>query len=193
MSTTPVLPDILQLPQDIFNLKDHQFYDYVKDTYGLGQAELLSFQRIFCAKVLLATEDPCEIFNIDMQDVQLDILRQQMCFKLSSGDYLVKSGIINSLRLFKEQLKIKDKEQKEQLKRRKTSPTTSSSVPTNATPLTSQALTATTSLPLPLTANQQKKSILNSIKQWCQDNEANLGIDNLKLVDGIDFTLNVSR
>ncbi|CAF4607149.1 unnamed protein product, partial [Didymodactylos carnosus] len=156
-------------------------------------AELLSFQGIFCAKVLLATEDPCEILNIDMQDVQLDILRQQMCFKLSSGDYLVKSGIINSLRLFKEQLKMKDKEQKEQLKRRKTPPTTSSSVPTNATPLTSQALTATTSLPLPLTANQQKKSILNSIKQWCQDNETNLGIDNLKLVDGIDFTLNVSK
>ncbi|CAF4628574.1 unnamed protein product, partial [Didymodactylos carnosus] len=78
MSTTPVLLDILQLPQDIFNLKDQQFYDYVKDTYGLGQAELLSFQGIFCAKVLLATEDPCEILNIDMQDVQLDILRQQM-------------------------------------------------------------------------------------------------------------------
>ncbi|CAF0975179.1 unnamed protein product [Didymodactylos carnosus] len=188
MSTPQIYFDLDKLSSNALSFTDQQFYDLVKDLLGGSQAKLLAYQHINSVPCFLMSDDVCDILNYDIDDPELDEIREEICFKLKSGQYMVKGGIKTSFSCLKEYLLKKTEEKLNEPKKKRKTQSQSLLSNSNQTQLTSTQTTTT----IPLTANQYKRYLLNLIKQWCDDNKDNLQIDDLNLTDGDDFTSKVS-
>lgn len=82
-----------RLPDDIFDLNNDQFYDFIASKYGNDLAQLISFQSIRNGEHLLeATID--EIFQVLSHDSdEIDQLRRICCFCITGNEFKVKLGV----------------------------------------------------------------------------------------------------
>jgi len=88
----------LDIPQNIIDLVDDQFFKFVKQFCGEKVAILLEFQDINNVECLLACKDPLEILTMDSDD--LLNLKKKTCVKLNNNTYAVLSGIKNKMNIF---------------------------------------------------------------------------------------------
>ncbi|CAF2998450.1 unnamed protein product [Rotaria sp. Silwood2] len=101
--------DTSLLPNNIFSLKNDEFFQIIKSLVGEGLCEILKIQSINSAENLIATDDIFDVFKYDSEEL-IDIKNKHF-FKLQNGQYLVKTGIKNSLLYILKLLKVKKEEQ----------------------------------------------------------------------------------
>ncbi|CAF1245692.1 unnamed protein product [Rotaria sordida] len=194
MSLTNIYLDTSRLPDDILSYTDQRFYDFVESFLGKLHSRLLAQLHISSVPCFLLTENPCAIFNMDIDDEILEKLSKEICVKLKNNQFIVKPGIENSFKCLKqllskkteEKLKKKRKGQQRSTNLGNTISTQSSSFSSASISL-SQPLSATNSLSL-LTLDEHRQYLLNLIQQWCIDNKSSLQLNQLELKEGVDFT-----
>jgi hypothetical protein len=93
MSFQNVFHETRDLPVNVLTLVDNNFYEFVEQHLGVYQSLLLKIQQINSVPCFLLTNDPCEILNFNINDDDLNVLKTKICFPLSDGSFIVKSGI----------------------------------------------------------------------------------------------------
>ena len=79
------------LPQDIMELEDTTFFDFVKKFSGEKITLILESQDINSVQCLLACNDPFEILSYDSDEL-LD-LKKKTCVKLNNNSFVVLPGL----------------------------------------------------------------------------------------------------
>ncbi|CAF1068711.1 unnamed protein product [Didymodactylos carnosus] len=187
--------DLQSLPEEALSYTDLKFYDMVRDLLGCSHARLLQFQHINSVPCFLLTDDVCDVLKMEIDDTELDAIRDEICYKLKSGGYVVKGGIQTSFRCFKEFLLKKTEEKMKQLKYKRkdtttmTSPNTLTQTQLTTTTILSQATTV--SSPSSMTSEQHKQQLIELTKEWCNDSRDSFELKKLMLVEGNDYFLNV--
>ena len=93
------------LPKEILTLSGYEFFQFIKNTLGEPEAHLLNKTSVKSTSSFLLTEDPLDIFNYDVEDEELENLKNQLCFKLKNQKLLIKPGIISGFKALKDALK----------------------------------------------------------------------------------------
>ncbi|CAF1459087.1 unnamed protein product [Adineta ricciae] len=83
--------DISILPDDIFELVDYRFYDFIQSTAGDSLAKILKIQLINSVTKLLNTPDVFAFFQYDIKET--DVIKLESCYISKSGQVIVKPGI----------------------------------------------------------------------------------------------------
>ncbi|CAF1200566.1 unnamed protein product [Didymodactylos carnosus] len=136
----------------------------VRDLLGCLHARLLQFRHIDSVPCFLLTHDVCDVLKVEIDDTELDAIRDEICYKLKSGGYVVKDGIQTSFRCFKEFLLKKTDQKMKQLKYKRkytttmTSPNTLTQTQLTTTTILSQATTV--SSPSSMTSEQHKQQLI---------------------------------
>ena len=89
MFTQTVLYDTRDLPPDVLTLIDDQFYDFVQGRLGEHQSSLLKLQEINSVPCFLLTDDPCQVLNLNIDDIEVKMLKKHICFLLSDGSFVL--------------------------------------------------------------------------------------------------------
>ncbi|CAF4032409.1 unnamed protein product [Rotaria sp. Silwood1] len=97
------------LPNNIFTLQKDDFFQIIKSLVGEGLYEILKIQSIDSAENLMTTTDVFDVFKYESPQL-LDI-QNKYFFKMQDGQYLVKTGIKNSLLYVLKLLRSKKEEQ----------------------------------------------------------------------------------
>ncbi|CAF4947978.1 unnamed protein product, partial [Rotaria sp. Silwood1] len=176
MSLTNIYLDTSRLPDDVLSYTDQRFYDFVESFLGKLHSRLLAQLHISSVPCFLLTENPCAIFNMDIDDEILEKLSKEICVKLKNNQFIVKP----------EKLKTKRKGQQRSRNLDNTIATQSSSF-SSALMSLSQPLSSANSLSS-LTLDEHRQYLLNLIQQWCIDNKSSLQLNQLELKEGVDFT-----
>jgi hypothetical protein len=56
---------------------------------------------------LLVIEDPLDVFNYNIEDDELELLKDQLCFRLKNDKFMIKPGVVSGFRSLKEALRKK--------------------------------------------------------------------------------------
>jgi hypothetical protein len=80
MFSQSVFYDTADLPVNVLNLIDQQFYSFVQERLGECQSELLKIQQINSVPCFLLTDDPCQVLNLNIDDNEVKLLKKQICF-----------------------------------------------------------------------------------------------------------------
>jgi hypothetical protein len=110
MISQNVFYDTKDLPGNILTLVDDSFYDFIEQRLGVDRSSLLKLQQINSVPCLLLTGDPCEILNLNIDDYDLNLLKNKMCFLLYDGSFVVKPGVITGFKCLRELLTKKTEE-----------------------------------------------------------------------------------
>ena len=109
------------LPTDVLTLSGYDFFQFIKSTLGELKANLLKKISVRATSSLLIIEDPLDVFNYNIEDDELDLLKDQLCFKLKNDKFMIKPGVVSGFRSLKEALKRKVNEETKQPKRKQKS------------------------------------------------------------------------
>ncbi|CAF1677844.1 unnamed protein product [Rotaria magnacalcarata] len=109
------------LPNDVFILKDNEFFECIKHVAGDIVCEILKIQMIDSAQVLINSDDLLSFLQHNSPEI--NFFRDKVCFKTENGSFLIKSGITTNMSMLKklllvkkeEQLNIKNDQQQEQI------------------------------------------------------------------------------
>ena len=91
------------LPDNIMELEDKPFFEFVKMFAGNKVSQLLEFQDINSVRCFLTCNDPFEILSYESDDL-LD-LKKKTCVKLNTNLHIVLPGIQSKMKLLKSALK----------------------------------------------------------------------------------------
>ena len=160
---------------NIMDLTNDQFFEFVKQSSGEKVAILLQFQDISNVDCLLACIDPFEILSYDSNDL-LD-LKRTTCVQLNNSSFVVLPGVKSEMNLLKNALRKKCNQLKNDAP--KTSShiiiTNNSSTTIMATNNTDNStdkfpvITTDTSLSSNLKPEEKiKQYLVNSLNAWCQ-------------------------
>ncbi|CAF2711056.1 unnamed protein product [Rotaria sp. Silwood2] len=83
------------LPSNILTLSGYAFFQFIKNTLGEPEANLLSKISVKTKSSFLLIENPLDIFNEDIEDEELDKLKEQLCFKMKNDKLLIKPGVLS--------------------------------------------------------------------------------------------------
>lgn len=201
-----------RLPENIFDLNNEQFYDFVAATYGSDLAQLLSFQAIRNGQHLLEATIDDVLFVLNHDSDEIDELRKICCFRVSGDEFKVKLGVKLAINNLIRELKLKQEENTKR-KRRSTNPKLSSSIDSvetlnnpaqsNDETLSPESLfssvpprnsSSTDSLILRLqkksTVIAHKMDIEQRINRWWSSYH---GVDGLSLVEGTDYRIGINK
>ncbi|CAF1305606.1 unnamed protein product [Rotaria sordida] len=81
------------LPADVLSLSGYDFFLLIKTVLGEPEANLLNKISIKSTTSLIQTEDPLDIFNYDIDDEELEKLKEELSFKLKNKKFVLKPGI----------------------------------------------------------------------------------------------------
>ena len=101
--------DASVLPNDIFDLNGEDFFTCVRKIGGQMLCEILKIQFIDSTRTLMESPDVFDIFKYN--SLEINHLRDQVCFRTENGHYILKSGIRTSLSLLTTLLNAKKEEQ----------------------------------------------------------------------------------
>jgi hypothetical protein len=124
--------DTQDLPSNVLSLIDHQFYDFVQGRLWKHQSSLLKLQEINSVPCFLLTNDPCAVLNLNIDDIEVNLLKKHLCFSLSDGSFVVKPGIRTSFKCLRDILTKKTEEKLQQARAMKPHVTPGNS--TNSSP-----------------------------------------------------------
>ncbi len=132
----------------------------------------------------LLIENPLDIFNEDVEDEELDKLKDQLCFKLKNDKYMIKPGVLAGFLSLKQALKDKLNQQKKSKTKRKKHESDSNAPTVLSSVLSTQPATTSS-----LSIDDHRSYVLRLIKKWCLENQENLGLESFDLEEGIDFII----
>lgn len=180
------------LPTNVLTLAGYDFFQFIKNTLGEPEANLLSKIAVKTTFSFILIEDPLDIFYQDVDDQELDQLKETLCFKLKNERFLIKPGVLSGFRSLREALKNKLVHQEKNPKR-KQQPSTS--INTNGGMIPPQKLptvsTTTKAAAVPMSFGEHRSYVSNLINKWCEDNKENFDLSTFRLEEGVDFTLSV--
>jgi hypothetical protein len=216
MFSQSVFYDTADLPVNVLNLIDQQFYSFVQERLEECQSELLKIQQINSVPCFLLTDDPCQVLNLNIDDNEVKLLKKQICFLLSDGSFVVKPGVKNGFKCLRDILTKKTEEKLRQTRSskaqsapshstdRSSSPSlfltppppvpNSSAVPTTSSNTSAPQLIAAPSAQGVVMASvmDHRKYFLNLLEQWCSDHQDEFMLGAFQLKEGSDFILKVS-
>jgi hypothetical protein len=181
------------LPDSVLTLSGYDFSQFIKNTLDEAEAELLNKISIQTTSSFLSIEDPLEIFNYDIEDDELQQLKEKLSFKSKNKKVLIKPGVISAFRSLRQGLKDKadqqlaqsKKKQRRQLHLSNINPV-SLSLPVMNVPGTNRSTVANR-----LSLVEHKAHVQKLISKWCSENKDHLGFDSFNLEENIDFILNI--
>ncbi|CAF4198505.1 unnamed protein product [Rotaria magnacalcarata] len=83
------------LPNDVFILKDNEFFECIKHVAGDIVCEILKIQMIDSAQVLINSDDLLSFLQHNSPEI--NFFRDKVCFKTENGSFLIKSGITTNM------------------------------------------------------------------------------------------------
>ncbi|CAF1260903.1 unnamed protein product [Rotaria sordida] len=196
MASRTLFVDTTVVSSDVFTYQDNDFYNLISQLAGPDEAALLKIQGIRTVNAFLRIPNIFDVFNINSKEV--NDIKTKTCFILENDNYIVKSGIKGSIEYLRD---LFEKKQNELLKNtnRKRRIISNVSSNTTATPNNSlQTITAidttvqlstTTTLSEP---TDHRSFIIQSVNEWCLKHADEVGISDLKLVEGTDYVVTLS-
>lgn len=186
------------LPDSVLALSGYDFYQFVRNTLGEPEADLLKKISIQTTSSFLLIEDPLEIFNHDIDDEELEELKGKLCFKLKNKKMLIKPGVISGFHSLREALKAKVDEQLTQSKKKQQRQKQSSIINSLCAPLplmlapTIQSTSTSQSTSIKkFSLSQHREHVKKLISKWCSENGDHFGVEDFQLSEDVDFTLNI--
>ncbi|CAF2821585.1 unnamed protein product [Rotaria sp. Silwood2] len=173
------------LPSNVLSLPGYDFFQFIRTILGEPEAKLLNKISVKITSSLLLIEDPLYIFNQDIDDEELDTLKEQLGFKMKNDTFLIKPGVSSGFVSLEQALKEKLNQQLKHPTKRKQQQNINTSLISSLTTPIQEARTSSLSL------SEHKSHALNLIKKWCNENRENLNLENFHLEEGIDFMLNI--
>lgn len=79
--------NICSLPDSVLTLSGYDFDQFIRNILGDAEADLLKKMSIQTVSSFLTVEDPLEIFNHDIDDQELENLKNKLCFKLKNKSF----------------------------------------------------------------------------------------------------------
>ncbi|CAF3522955.1 unnamed protein product [Rotaria socialis] len=174
------------LPSNVLTLSGYDFFQFIRNTLGEPEANLLCKISVRTTSSFLLIENPLDIFNEDIEDEELDKLKDQLCFKMKNDKLLIKPGVLAGFLSLRQALKDKLNEQQTSKNKRKKQLSTS-----NASSISSSILSTQPTTTSSLSIDEHHSYVLRLIKTWCLENQENLGLESFALEEGIDFTVNI--
>jgi hypothetical protein len=150
------------------------------------------------------TNDPCEVLNLNVDDIEVHLLKKHVCFSLSNGSFVVKPGIRTGFKCLRDILTKKTEEKLKQARAMKPHVTPGNSTNSSAESLVSTPPVAIIALELSLASVsfapnltstsiiEHERYFINRLKRWCSDYADDFSIDGFNLQEGKNFFLNVS-
>ncbi|CAF4653297.1 unnamed protein product [Rotaria sp. Silwood2] len=173
------------LPSNILTLSGYDFFQFIKNTLGEPEVNLLSKISVKTTSSFLLIENPLDIFNEDIEDEELDKLKEQLCFKIKNDKLLIKPGVLSGFLSLKQALKDKlNLQLKHQNKKKK------KQQDANISSISSVLATQTTTSPS-LSITEHQAYVLKLIKRWCLENKENLSLELFELEENVDFIVNI--
>lgn len=191
------------LPDDVLTLKDAQFYSLVEDLTSHDVAQILRSQAINSVNTFLLSKNIVE--SVLLPTSAFDSIRRKVCVKLdlnNNDSYAIHIGIIGQFQYLTELLRKKNaQEAQARPKHRSCSIMHSSSsvaiVPistpgTNftATPSSTNNTNINTSVPASIIDHHSK--IITAVNKWIIGEGKKVGTNVVKMVEGIDYTVELS-
>jgi hypothetical protein len=197
--------DMSILPADIMNLRDQQFWEFVQETTGKTEAELLKLQEINNVRSLLLTAN---VFSfMELKTKNLTDIKAKFGFELEDGTFAIKAGIKGNIGYLIELLQKKQIEIKKETNLQtvaipsSTRTTTNDAAPATASTnisISSSSLSSANTVPSDSIADPQwtladhKKYIIDSIGTWCDATKRSLKLEDLLLNDGQHYHLKIT-
>lgn len=201
-----------RLPENIFDLNNEQFYNFLANTYGNDLAQLISFQAIRNGQHLLEATIDDVLLVLNDDSAEIDELRKFCCFRVAGDEFKVKLGVKLAINNLIRELKMKQEEttkKKRQIANQKVSssigdvetadnPTQTNDEISSPQSLFSSAspriLSSTDSLILRLqkksTAVAHKMDIEQRINKWWSSYN---GVDDISLIEGTNYHLTINQ
>lgn len=172
------------LPSNVLSLSGYDFFEFIRNTLGEPEANLLCKISVKTTYSFLLIENPLDIFNEDVEDEELDKLKDQLCFKMKNEKYMIKPGVLAGFVSLKQALKDKLNQQQKSKNKRKKQQSDSNAPTTFSSVLSTQPATTSS-----LSIDDHHSYVLRLIKKWCLENQENLGLESFDLEEGIDFII----
>ncbi|CAF5016929.1 unnamed protein product [Rotaria sp. Silwood1] len=77
------------LPSNILTLSGYDFFQFIKSTLGEPKANSLFKISVKTTSSFLLIENPLDILNEDIEDEELEKLKEQLCFKMKNDKLLI--------------------------------------------------------------------------------------------------------
>ena len=149
------------LPSDVLTLSGYDFFQFIKSTLGELEANLLKKISVRATSSLLVIEDPLDVFNYNIDDDELELLKDQLCFRLKNDKFMIKPGVVSGFRSLKEALKKKMSEETKRPKKKQQPQQSTNN--THSSSLFSLTPTAQTRAPDLSSLTEQKDYLLRLI------------------------------
>ncbi|CAM4987215.1 unnamed protein product, partial [Rotaria socialis] len=81
------------LPENVFSLKNDDFYEFIQVLVGQQMADILKFQSITSTQSLIRNPNIFAIFNMNSSESSFLMIRERSCFQLDNGAFIVKIGL----------------------------------------------------------------------------------------------------
>ena len=99
------------LAENVFSLKNNEFYEFIQALVGQQMVDILKFQSITSTQSLIRNPNIFEIFSMNCSEPSFLMIRERSCFQLDNGAFIVKIGLINNLNCLLEFLKQQQQKQ----------------------------------------------------------------------------------
>jgi hypothetical protein len=96
-----------RLPDNIFDLENDQFYEFIKSKYGNDLAQLISFRSIRNGEHLLEATIDELLLVLNEDSNEIDDLRKLCCFRVTENEFKVKLGVKLAINNLIQSLKMK--------------------------------------------------------------------------------------
>ena len=81
---------------NVFHLKNDDFYNFVNGLVGQQLIDILCFQSINSTQSLIRNPNVFQIFNMNCSEPDFLTIRAKLCFQLDNEKYIVKVGLLTS-------------------------------------------------------------------------------------------------
>ncbi|CAF3387997.1 unnamed protein product [Rotaria sp. Silwood1] len=95
------------LSPNVLTLSGYDFFQFIRTTLGEPEANFLNKISVKTTSSFILIENSLDIFNQDIDDEELDTLKEQLCFKMKNDKFLIKPGVLSGFVSLKEALKEK--------------------------------------------------------------------------------------
>ncbi|CAF3380935.1 unnamed protein product [Rotaria sp. Silwood2] len=107
------------LPSNVLTLSNYDFFQFIKNTLGETEVRLSAKLSVRTTSSFILIDNPLDVFNEDIEDEELDKLKEQMCFKTKNNKFLIKPGVLSGFRSLKQALKDELSQQQKHPKKKK--------------------------------------------------------------------------
>ncbi|CAF1023761.1 unnamed protein product [Didymodactylos carnosus] len=180
--------DLYNLQDDVLLLNNDEFFNFVRQVCGDVEADILKVQGIHNVRCLLHTPNVLSILDLDCNEV--DEIKQNACFKLNNGEFVIKQGVKGNLEDLAGALKTKNDKYKKRLQvQRELLPPSTINGNNNISQITS--LTTTPSITMVTSKCLTVNDHITFIKEYIEKHSRKI-FDSMVLKEGEHYRLTVT-